>query len=97
MKTEHGSVDPFINSKLMKIAYERNKAIVNGKKRILKLQAEFGKTLRFERILRNLSLRELARRVNISAMFLSDLEQGKRFASAKTLFKIMIQFRKTDN
>lgn len=48
----------------------------------------FGQFIREKRDERDLSLRELARRVSVSAAFLSDIELGRRYPSDDVLQKL---------
>jgi len=50
--------------------------------------SEIGNKIRITRLARNISLRELARRVDLSAAFLSDIERGNRYPSVTSLKKI---------
>ena len=45
----------------------------------------FGAKLREEREKRNISLRELAKKIGVSGAFLSDIELGRRFPSADNI------------
>jgi transcriptional regulator with XRE-family HTH domain len=48
----------------------------------------FGEAIRNLRLKRDLSLRELAKKIEISPPFLSDIELGKRYPSEETLEKL---------
>jgi|SRR5581483_10903101 len=52
------------------------------------MNANLGETIRTYREEAGLSLRELARRVNVSAPFMSDVELGRRFPKEETLMEI---------
>lgn len=49
------------------------------------MSANLGETIRTYREEAGLSLRELARKVNVSAPFMSDVELGRRFPKEETL------------
>jgi transcriptional regulator with XRE-family HTH domain len=49
------------------------------------MSATFGETIRTYREEAGLSLRELARKVSVSAPFMSDVELGRRFPKEETL------------
>jgi predicted transcriptional regulator len=62
-------------------------------KRKTLLQYEIGGKLRVLREERSLSLRELARRLGISAPYLSDIELGRRGAPKGTVEKIIHELK----
>ena len=49
---------------------------------------EFGRTLRYRRVMVPLTLRELAAQSGVSPSYLGRIERGERFPSANTLRKI---------
>jgi transcriptional regulator with XRE-family HTH domain len=55
-------------------------------------QKTLGEFIREERDKRDLSLRELARRLKITPPFLSDIELGRRYPSDETLADIAVEF-----
>lgn len=56
-------------------------------------QKTLGQFIREERDKRDMSLRELARRLDVSPPFLSDIELGRRFPSDETLRGIAKEFK----
>jgi len=52
------------------------------------LRYSFGKSIRTARKESEISLRELARRIGVSASYLSDVEVGRRTISKNNLIKI---------
>lgn len=54
-----------------------------------KAKAEVGKKIRGARQAKGFTLRELARKLELSAAFVSDVELGRRYPSQKTLDKIV--------
>lgn len=56
-------------------------------------QKTLGQFIREERDKRDISLRELARRLEITPPFLSDIELGRRFPSEATLVAIAKEFQ----
>lgn len=52
-------------------------------------KGEVGKSLRSVRQAKGMTLRELARKLELSAAFVSDVELGRRYPSQKTMEKIL--------
>ena len=60
------------------VLYGAEMALKSAKNSMRNAQQNIGSSMRQARMKKELSLREMARRLNCSAMFLSDLENGKR-------------------
>ena len=55
---------------------------------LIKLDADFGKTLRKRRLVKLLTQEVLATEANLSRAYISDLEMGKKDPSLFTVFKL---------
>jgi len=55
---------------------------------LIKLDADFGKTLRKRRLAKLLTQEVLATEANLSRAYISDLEMGKKDPSLFTVFKL---------
>ena len=55
--------------------------------------ANLGETIRALREKKDISLRELARKVNVSAPFLSDVELGRRYPGEDTLVALAAELK----
>jgi transcriptional regulator with XRE-family HTH domain len=55
-------------------------------------ETSLGEYIRNQRDRLNISLRELARRINVTPPFLSDIELGRRFPSEETLTALATEF-----
>jgi ribosome-binding protein aMBF1 (putative translation factor) len=75
----------------------RNIGVLMAKERIrhvdtmAKLRVDFGALMRMTRTKKGLSLRELGKRLNLSAAYLGDIEYGRRSLSMSTLERLLEQ------